>query len=155
MLLEYFYIYLINPFFLLLDYAYDYIYIKEQENIIEKEKYEYDIDQDKIIITYFTDEGKKFILKVDRKININLKNIINNLKKKSHNDIILGVNYNENDITQQVIKYLGPSGKHIEYYKLLVKDVLTEEQILNFKKLTIINEMCEFNELNRLNEYLL
>lgn len=155
MLFNYLYLYLINPIFLLLDYFYEY---KEdtRNNKEMKETYEYDINEDKIIITYFSNEGKKFILKVDRKVEIDLKTIIENLKLNETNDIILGANYNEdNDVTKQVLEYLGPSGKHLDFYKLVVRDVLTEEQISNFKKLTIIDEMCEINELNGLNEYLL
>lgn len=154
MLLEYLYLYLINPFFLLLDYVYEYKQNNEKyENNIEK--YEYDINKDKIIITYFTNEGKKFVLKVDRKIDIDLKTVVNNLKLNETTDIILGANYNKEDITKQILEYLGPSGKHLGYYKLLVRDVLTEEQISNFEKLTIIDEMCEINELVGLNEYIL
>ena len=79
----------------------------------------------------------------------------NNLKINETTDIILGAKYNKEDITKQILEYLGPSGKHLGYYKLLVRDVLTEEQISNFEKLTIIDEMCEINELVGLNEYIL
>lgn len=155
MILDYLYLYLINPFFLILDYVYEYKQSLVKINEDTTEKYEYDINEDKIIITYFTDFGKKYILKVDRKIDINLKEVVDSLKKLQSKEVIFGASYNGNDILEQVSNFLGPFGKHNNYSRLLVRDVLTEEQIVNFQSLSIIDELCEIHDFNGLNEYLL
>lgn len=152
MLLEYLYCYLINPFFLMVDYIYEYKTTKKEDKI---EKYEYDIEKDEIKITYFTNYGKKYILKVDRKVDLDLKETITRLKEMETKEVIYGVTYNGKDILEQVSLYLGPSGSHNNFKRLLVRDVLTEEQISNFETLCIVDGMCEINELNELNDYIL
>ena len=156
MILDYFYLYVINPLFLFIDYFYEYKKNNKTKNEEMKELYEYDINEDKIKIIYFTNNGKKYIFKFDRKLNMNIKEILENLKESETKEVIIGASYNNNkDIINQVSEYLGPNGKHNMYQPLLVRDILTEEEISNFESLTIIDEMCEIKEITGLNDYIL
>lgn len=155
MLIEYIILTFINPLLLIIDYLFDYKQKKEKEKK-EKENYIYDLKNDKIKLTYFSNEGEKYIFQFDRKLDINVSNILFNFKKEKHIDFILGGYYNNNkNIIERLKMFFGPNGKHNMYQRLLVKDILNEEEKTNFKSLTIIDEMCEINEFYKLNDYIL
>lgn len=149
-MLDYIYSYLLNPLFLLFDYIYEFNfkYSKFEPNI---DKYEYDFHNDKIIITYFSN-NRKYILKVNRKIDVDLKELVHHLKNIKHNDIILGAQFNGQDILDQTLMYLGPSLMHNDYHKLKVKDILSEYQRNNFQNFVIMNDMCDTFEFNSLEQ---
>lgn len=146
------YIYsLMNPLFLLFDYIYEFNFFKYSKFEPKVDKYEYDFDEDKIIITYFSND-RKYILKVDRKIDIDLKELVRHLKNIEHDDAILGAQFNGQDILDQTLMYFGPSLMHNDYHKLKVKDILNECQRNNFQNFVIMNNMCETFEFNSLEQ---
>lgn len=155
MFFDYLFIYLVNPLFLLLDYISEYTESKKNKVEEKIEKYEYDLNEDKIKITYFSNDENKFIFKLDRKLDIYLKGFLDEMKEINSDAVLYGASINGKDILSRVLSYMGPSGNHNKVQKLLVKDVLTEEEIANFESLVVVDELCEVNELTELNDYIL
>lgn len=155
MINNYLFVYIINPLFLLLDYIYQYTNKSNKKQEEKIEKYEYDIVEDKLKITYFSNDGNKYMFKFNRKLDVCLYELIDGFKNMEKKEILYGVSINGNDILNRVLLYLGPSGIHNNIQKLLVKDVLTKEEINDFEKLVIVDELCEVKELTDLYDYIL
>lgn len=146
----------INPFF----YYYDILNEKkEKEKKEQKEKTEkkqeytnyYDIKNDLLIINYKNINNKEYILKINRNIQININELIEKLKKEKHEeDVLLNVTYKKQDFTEKCLKYLGPNGIHNKYRKVLVKDIIDENE--EFDKIEIMDDMCEIKILSNIND---
>ena len=157
-MLNYFFIYIVNPFFYLLDFFYE-----KYDNIIQKEEtYElskyykcyYDIENDKVIIPYKNIEDKEYILKIDRKINLNLKNKIEELKNTINEEdpyVSLLINGKEKNVK----KFFGPNGLHDEIQKLTVNDILFSNEINTFERLELMDNFCDYKEIEDLHENIL
>jgi len=157
-MLNYFFIYVVNPFFYLLDFLYekyDNYYTKEEIDELSKYyKCYYDIENDKVIIPYKNVEDKEYILKVDRKINLNLKDLINDLESTINEEepyVSILINGQEKNVR----KYFGPNGLHNEIQKLKVNDILFSNEIDTFERLELMDNFCDYKEICELNEYIL
>lgn len=151
-----FYNYIINPIFYFIDYIYESLEDKnnEEEDLSKYYKCYYDINNDKIIIPYTTIEDKKYILKVNRNIDINIKNTIEELKNTFNEEepyTSIQINGEEKNIR----RFFGPNGLHDDIQKIKVSDILFSDEIDTFEKLELMDNFCDYKEINELNEYIL
>jgi len=157
-MLNYFFIYVINPFFYLLDFLYE-----KYDNSVQKEEVDelsnyykcyYDIENDKVIIPYKNVEDKEYILKVDRRSNLNLKDLINDLQSTINQDepyVSLLINGQEKNVR----RFFGPNGLHDEIQKLTVNDILFSNEIDTFERLELMDQFCDYKEIEDLHENIL
>lgn len=149
--------YIVNPFFYLLDYLYENFNQTqdEEEDLSQYYNCYYDIENDKIIIPYKNIQNKEYILKINRKVNLNLKEEIQKLKNVTNNSepyISLSINNIDNS---NVRKYFGPNGLHDNYEKISIKDILTNSELNTFEKLELIDILCEYKCITNINENIL
>jgi len=159
-MINYIYNYIFNPFFYYFDYLYEFFYceVTEEEEVDEEifnYKYYYDIENDQIILPYKNKYNEKYILKVDRCINKNLKDEINFLKHIKNEEepyVSIQINGIQNN---NVRKYFGPNGIHLNYKKLSVKDILNTNELSTFERLELMDNFCDYKYIIDINENIL
>lgn len=109
---------------------------EEEEDLLNL----YDIDNDIIKVEYIIEKKHKYIFCIDRKNDINIKEIYEKLMKKTYEEYFMYVELNGHDITERLNKYVGPNGVHLNYNNLKIKWLLTNNEIENFKKLIIMDQ---------------
>ena len=156
-MIDYLYNYIVNPIFFLYDIYYEYFLKKKKiEKLPEFNNY-YDIDNDLIIINYINKkEGLKYILKINRMNEVNLKKKIEKLKNmENKKHLFINIAYNGNiNLTDRALSIIGPNGEHNLLYKLRVRDLLNFKEIINFNSLEIMDKNCDIKSLE-LDDYIL
>ena len=155
-MIEYLYIYFLNPIFFWYDIYYEYFFQKKKIVNLPDFNNFYDIENDLIILNYINNEGLEYKLKINRKNEINLKEKIKKLKNKENKkDLFINVTYNNNNnITKRGLSIIGPNGEHNLLYKLKVRDILNKKEINNFNSFEIIDTNCDLKIFN-LDDYIL
>jgi len=154
-MIETFFHYFLNPIFLYYDIFCEYFYKEKEEKIENEFNNYYDIENDKIIINYYNDEGGKYKLIINRNNQNNLKEEIQKLKnKKNQEDLIVNATFNNVDITKKLLSIIGPNGEHDLLYKIKVKDILNNFEKNNFNSFELMDNMCDVKSLN-LEDYIL
>tara|TARA_B110000285_G_C15022683_1_gene562443 strand:+ start:151 stop:615 length:465 start_codon:yes stop_codon:yes gene_type:complete len=154
-MIETFFNYFLNPIFFYYDIFYEYFYKEKEEKIENDFDNYYDIENDKIIINYYNNEGEKYKLIINRNNENNLKEKIEKLKNiKNQEDLIVNGTFNDVDITKKLLSIIGPNGEHNLLYKIKVKDILNNFEKNNFNSFELMDNMCDIRSLN-LEDYIL
>ena len=154
-MIETFFNYFLNPIFFYYDIFYEYFYKEKEEKIENEFDNYYDIENDKIIINYYNNEGEKYKLIINRNNENNLKEKIEKLKNiKNQEDLIVNGTFNDVDITKKLLSIIGPNGEHNLLYKIKVKDILNNFEKNNFNSFELMDNMCDIRSLN-LEDYIL
>jgi len=149
MTIETFFNYFFNLIFFYYDIFYEYFYKEIEENIENEFNNYYDIENDKIIINYYNNEGEKYKLIINRNNENNLKEKIEKLKNiKNQEDLIVNGTFNDVNITKKLLSIIGPSGEHNLLYKIKVKDILNNFEKNNFNSFELMDNMCDLKSLN-------
>lgn len=142
-----------TPLIIFLDGLHQYYY-EEKEQQTEEEKFIYDYENDIMTINYSSSE-KNWSFIFERKLDIDIKNTIETKFKNTDNEnFLMMAELNGVDITNKINKYCGPSGIHLEYSKIQIKNLLTDDEIKSFEKLLIIDEMCNEKEFFNIDDVL-
>lgn len=117
----------------------------------------YDIENDIIKIQYFIGETK-YIFCIDRKNDMNIKEVYEKLLKKHEHacidEYLMYAELNGKEITKRLNKYLGPSGYHLKYNNFQIKWFLHNYEIESFSKLSIIDSEGNEKEYKNINNFL-
>jgi hypothetical protein len=147
-MIDYLYLYILNPIFFYYDLYCEYFENKKIENLQEFYNY-YDIENDLIILNYINNQGLEYKLKINRNNENNLKKKIEKLKNlENENDLIVNVSYNNiENLTKRVLSLIGPNGEHNLLYTLRVRDILNLKEINNFCSFELMDMNCDLKML--------
>jgi hypothetical protein len=140
--------------FYLLDILYQKINIEDEEDKEDLINL-YDIENDIIKVQYLIENCHNYIFCFDRKDDINIKEIYEELiQSKENQGYLMYAELNNKDVTERLNKHLGPEGCHLNYNKFKIKWFLDNYEIENFEKLSIIDSMGNEKEYKNLNDFL-
>lgn len=99
----------------------------------------YDLETDIIQINYTTDWTYTFYF--DRKMNINISNLIDEFKLKEKDEYLIFAKLGDVDVTDRLNKLIGPNAIHLKYNDIKISWFLTNKELLDFKELNITDGM--------------
>lgn len=130
--------------------------LSKEINYISHHHHLYDYENDIIKIRY-VHKNKNYIFCINRVNPIIVKEIIEKELKKNEitMDYIISAEMNSHiDLTKKINMYIGNNGCHLKYNQLKIKYLLTEEEIKNFKSLTLMDNFCNEKTYNSVEDFI-